>query len=115
MIGCIYKIDGEIKSYPNKDRLLKKYPNVEILQEVEDISQLSNQLIKYLGGQIKERPKHQPEFGTREYYDLHKFYYVGLEKPIKCVMMVHPSEISKYKHLFYTQDYNEYVKWYKRK
>lgn len=115
MIGCIYKINGEIKSYPNKERLLKKISNAEILQDVEDISQLGNQLIKYLGGQIKEKPKYQPEFGTKEYYDLHKFYYVGIEKPTKCVIMVHPSEIGKYKHLFHTQNREEYIEWYRRK
>lgn len=42
MIGCIYKIGGVVKSYPNKERLLKKIPNAEILQDVEDISKLGS-------------------------------------------------------------------------
>ena len=55
MIGCIYELNGEIAAYPNKDRLLKKYPDVKILKEVENINLLQQELLKFKGISIKEK------------------------------------------------------------
>lgn len=116
MIGCIYQVGMDIKAYPNKDRLLKKYPAATILKEVTDINRLDIELRKYLGQQIKEKPKQDSlTYGTRDYFERFKFYYVGKVEPVLHLEMVPPSEIYNYRDkYFYTQDYEEYVKWYKQ-
>ena len=64
MIGCLYELNGEVKAYPNLDRLRKKFPNAKIIKEIKNINTIDQELLKYKGIFIKEKPK--PE-GLREY------------------------------------------------
>lgn len=64
MTGCLYELNGEIKAYPNIERLKKKFPNAKIIKLVEDISMLPVELLNYQGVSIKEKPKQE---GPREY------------------------------------------------
>ena len=63
MTGCLYELNGEIKAYPNIERLKKKLPNAKIIKLVEDISMLPVELLNYQGVSIKEKPKQE---GLRE-------------------------------------------------
>lgn len=63
MTGCLYELNGEIKAYPNIERLKKKFPNAKIIKLVEDISTLPVELLNYQGVSIKEKPKQE---GLRE-------------------------------------------------
>ena len=63
MIGCLYELNGEVKAYPNMDRLKKKFPDAKIIKEIENINIIDQELIKYKGGMIKEKPKQE---GLRE-------------------------------------------------
>ena len=56
MVGCLYELDGEIKAYPNMERLLKKFPNAKVIKEVQNINNLDRELLQYKGVQIKEKP-----------------------------------------------------------
>lgn len=56
MVGCLYELNGEVKAYPNIDRLFKKFPNAKIIKEVHDISSLDRELLQYKGVKIKEKP-----------------------------------------------------------
>lgn len=56
MIGCLYELNGEIKSYPNIDRLKKKFPNAVIIKEIPDVSTIGQELLKYKGVVIKDKP-----------------------------------------------------------
>ena len=59
MIGCLYELNGEVKAYPNIDRLKKKFPEAKIIKEIEDIKTIDQELIKYNGGTIKEKPQQE--------------------------------------------------------
>ncbi len=63
MVGCLYELNGEVKAYPNVDRLRKKFPEAIIIKEITDVSTIDQELIKYKGGTIKEKPKQE---GLRE-------------------------------------------------
>ena len=63
MIGCLYELNGEVKSYPNIERLKKKFPNAKILKIIDDINQLPIELLNYQGISIREKPKQE---GLRE-------------------------------------------------
>ena len=63
MIGCLYELNGEVKAYPNIDRLKKKFPDAIIIKEINNVSTIDQELIKYKGGTIKEKPKQD---GLRE-------------------------------------------------
>ena len=63
MIGCLYELNGEVKSYPNIERLKKKCPNAKIIKIIEDINKLPIELLNYQGISIKEKPKQE---GLRE-------------------------------------------------
>ena len=56
MIGCLYELNGEVKAYPNIDRLFKKFPGAKIIKEVHDINSLDRELLQYKGVKIKEKP-----------------------------------------------------------
>jgi hypothetical protein len=56
MVGCLYELNGEIKAYPNMERLLKKFPNAKVIKEVQNINNLDRELLQYKGVQIKEKP-----------------------------------------------------------
>jgi len=59
MIGCLYELNGEVKAYPNIDRLKKKFPEAKIIKEIEDVKTIDQELIKYKGGIIKEKPQQE--------------------------------------------------------
>lgn len=63
MIGCLYELNGEVKAYPNIDRLKKKFPNATIIKEIQDVNTIDQELLKYKGITIKEKPKQE---GLRE-------------------------------------------------
>ena len=63
MVGCLYELNGEVKAYPNVDRLKKKFPEAKIIKEIEDIKTIDQELLKYKGISIKEKPKTE---GLRE-------------------------------------------------
>ena len=63
MVGCLYELNGEVKAYPNIDRLKKKFPEAKIIKEIEDIKTIDQELLKYKGIDIKEKPKQE---GLRE-------------------------------------------------
>lgn len=56
MVGCLYELNGEVKAYPNIDRLLKKFPEAQIIKEIHDINSLDKELLQYKGISIKEKP-----------------------------------------------------------
>ena len=56
MIGCLYELNGEVKAYPNIDRLFKKFPGARVIKEVHDLNSLDRELLAYKGIQIKEKP-----------------------------------------------------------
>jgi len=64
MIGCLYELNGEIKAYPNVERLKKKFPQAVIIKEIQDVSTLDQELLKYKGVQVKEK---QTGEGQRPY------------------------------------------------
>lgn len=64
MIGCLYELNGEVKAYPNIDRLKKKFHNAKIIKEIDDVSSIDKELLKYKGIEIKEKPIVD---GPREY------------------------------------------------
>ena len=57
MTGCLYELDGEVKAYPNIDRLKKKFPNAKIIKEIENVNTIDQELLKYKGIEIKEKPR----------------------------------------------------------
>lgn len=68
MVGCIYELNGEVKSYPNMERLLKKFPNATILKQIENVKDLDREYRAYLGENIKERrPKEEQRPYTHIY------------------------------------------------
>lgn len=63
MVGCLYELNGEVKAYPNIDRLKKKFPDAKIIKEIPDVSTIASELLKYQGISIKEKPRQD---GLRE-------------------------------------------------
>lgn len=56
MVGCLYELNGEVKAYPNIDRLKKKFPDAKIIKEIENVSDIARELLKYNGTILKEKP-----------------------------------------------------------
>lgn len=63
MTGCLYKLNGEVRAYPNIDRLKKKHPDAEIIKEVENVNNIARELLAYNGATFKEQqifPEQRP-------------------------------------------------------
>lgn len=56
MVGCLYELNGEVKAYPNIDRLKKKFPDAKIIKEIENVNDIARELLKYNGATFKEKP-----------------------------------------------------------
>lgn len=61
MTGCLYELNGEVKAYPNIDRLMKKFPSAKIIKEIKDINTIDQELLRYKGISIKEKPKFEEQ------------------------------------------------------
>ena len=57
MIGCLYELNGEVKAYPNIDRLKKKFPDAIIIKEINNVSTIDQELIKYAISKLESYDK----------------------------------------------------------